>query len=512
MERPLAKNHRRYLLLGLCTAVLLPRAYLAVADQGMVWSDEIFQTLEQGHRLAFGYGLVPWEFRDGARSWLLPGVLAGGMKALAAFGASGGATLAVAWKLGFALLGAVTFVAILRAAHALGDSLALVLAGVWGATLPVGLVYGSRVLAEVASAPCLAWGLCLLLPWGLAGRLGPRPLRLGWPERRQVIGAGLLLGLGTLLRYQNGILLPVILLIVTLRRGWRAAFWLAAAMAAGPLAGGLLDLATWGRPFQSLVVYVRFNLLESGANQWGVAEREFYLRTLLATNGPAVLLLAAGVVAGLRRAWPLALLAVLYVGVLSAIPHKELRFLYPVVPIFVLCAAVGVTALVRCLPCAATRQKWVGLALGVGAAALFVPRARGVTFADLGQPMPPPAIGGPTSSLVWRAFDERNRLLVQAGKHADLCGLVAPAMNPYWTGGYTYLRRRVPMLWTGSPHDRDAANYLVLGPGQALGDPRYREVAKAGPYALLRRDGPCRKPAPGSTTYGRLSPAGVMGP
>ena len=53
----------------------------ALAFPNVVWPDEIFQTLEQAHRLAFGYGIVPWEFRAGARSWLLPGLLAGAMEA-----------------------------------------------------------------------------------------------------------------------------------------------------------------------------------------------------------------------------------------------------------------------------------------------------------------------------------------------------------------------------------------------------------------------------------------------
>ncbi len=47
----------------------------------VVWPDEIFQTLEQAHRLVFGYGILPWEFRVGARSWLLPGALGGVMAA-----------------------------------------------------------------------------------------------------------------------------------------------------------------------------------------------------------------------------------------------------------------------------------------------------------------------------------------------------------------------------------------------------------------------------------------------
>jgi hypothetical protein len=37
---------------------------------GIHYPDEVMQSLEQAHRLVFGYGLVPREFRDGARSSL----------------------------------------------------------------------------------------------------------------------------------------------------------------------------------------------------------------------------------------------------------------------------------------------------------------------------------------------------------------------------------------------------------------------------------------------------------
>ena len=44
---------------------------------GINHPDEVFQTVEQAHRLVFGTGLVPWEFVYGTRSWVLPGTLAG---------------------------------------------------------------------------------------------------------------------------------------------------------------------------------------------------------------------------------------------------------------------------------------------------------------------------------------------------------------------------------------------------------------------------------------------------
>src|SRR5229473_5372112 len=63
----------------LCLIVLgvLLRLVSTVFVPSINWGDEIFQTVEPAHRLVFGYGLVPWEFELGMRSWLLPGIVAG---------------------------------------------------------------------------------------------------------------------------------------------------------------------------------------------------------------------------------------------------------------------------------------------------------------------------------------------------------------------------------------------------------------------------------------------------
>lgn len=517
MNRPVSSNLRAWLLFGLCAAMVLPRAYLAIHDQGMLWADEIFQTLEQGHRLAFGYGFVPWEFRAGARSWLLPGAIGGVMKVLAALGVTTGVGLATCLKLLFAALAAATLYPMLRMAEAWGGVFALVLLGVAASVFPIGLVYGSRAMAEVASAPFLVWGLWLLWPWG-TGRAGKDAVYAAEPVLRGrrhglrgMVLAGVLFGVATLLRYQSGILLAPVLVIVAVRRSFRAAALVTAGMVAVLLLGGLLDWATWGRPFQSFMVYVRFNLIDGGANQWGVAKRGFYLRFMLASNGPALLILVLGFLAGLRQTWPVALPVLLFLAVHSAIPHKELRFLYPVLPLFLLCAAVGLAGLLSKLPFPRRRQVAATGALALVLLGAFAARARDVTFADIGQSMDAASLGGPTSRLVWQAFDERNRLLSLAGSHADICGLAAPTMNPYWTGGYTYLHRRVPILWSVGTADYSAANYVLMGPGQTMADARYARLAQAGAYVLYRREGTCRRPAPGSMGFGRLSTMGVPG-
>lgn len=494
-----------------------PRAYLAVADQGMVWADEVFQTLEQGHRLAFGYGLVPWEFRTGARSWILPGAIGGVMKVFSLCGIGSGGGLAVAMKLFFALLSTLGLFAMLRIAYAAAGLASAVMFGLLVAAFPSSLLYGSRAMSEVACAPALAWGAWLLWSWGLGGngRSAWQSCHLAatpwWKHAPTLVGAGALFGLAALLRYQTIVLLPLVLLLVAWRCSVRVSLLVAAGMVVVIGLGGLLDWITWGRPFAAFINYMRFNLVENGASQWGVSKRDFYWRTLLATTGPALWILLLGFVVGLRRTWPIALLAIVFAGAHSAIAHKELRFIFPVLSFFLLSSAVGLGRIVDWAPLPRGLQMGLTSAVGLALLAVFAWRAPKLTFADIRQPMDSTANGGPTSTLVWRAFNERNRLLAHAGSRADICGLAAPTMNPYWSGGYTYFHRLMPIVWAGGRPDFDAANYAMLGPGQTMADDRYTVVAVEGPYRLYRRDGACARAPRTSVGYGRLNLSGMPG-
>src|SRR5947208_2024724 len=64
------------------------RLGLALHDDGIYWPDEIYQSLEPAHKLVFGYGLMPWEYRLGARTWAFPGLIAGLLRLIVALGAT----------------------------------------------------------------------------------------------------------------------------------------------------------------------------------------------------------------------------------------------------------------------------------------------------------------------------------------------------------------------------------------------------------------------------------------
>ena len=61
---------------GLLIAGFALRIGAGLSQTHVLFFDETIQYFEQGHRLAFGSGIVPWEFVEGIRSWLLPGLIA----------------------------------------------------------------------------------------------------------------------------------------------------------------------------------------------------------------------------------------------------------------------------------------------------------------------------------------------------------------------------------------------------------------------------------------------------
>src|SRR6516164_9745462 len=70
-----------FLLVSILLIALLLRVAVAIHFPSIEYADEIYNTLEPAHRLAYGYGIVDWEWRRGARSWVFPAFLAGVMRA-----------------------------------------------------------------------------------------------------------------------------------------------------------------------------------------------------------------------------------------------------------------------------------------------------------------------------------------------------------------------------------------------------------------------------------------------
>ena len=67
-------------LLYLLLSAFIIRFLLAYFMPINIHADQLYQTLEPAHYLAFGRGFLAWEWHDGIRSWVYPGFLAAIMK------------------------------------------------------------------------------------------------------------------------------------------------------------------------------------------------------------------------------------------------------------------------------------------------------------------------------------------------------------------------------------------------------------------------------------------------
>jgi len=441
---------------------MLVRLQLAFSDDGIYWPDEVYQSLEPAHRLVFGYGYVPWEFIDGARNWALPGLVAFifwlakllglgsphqylGLARIAFSAASVGCAYG-GWRLAKAC-GARDWPAAVGAAAA--------------ALYALGLYFGHRAMSENASALTVILGLWLLVEDGA--------------RRRRLTGASLL-GVSVLLRLQCGLFCVAALAWLLARRQWKKALETFGVLCAWAFVFGLLDHLTWadapgarfGGWFHSAFKYLETNLVQNVGARWGTADASYYFATLFGAMPALAVVLAVGALLSVRKA-PLVLASALVFLVAHVfVPHKELRFLLPMLPLLFPLAAAGFSQL------PAGKVTAVALAaLGLSAGWSLV-RARSLTFGDLGAYADRPTVSA------WDDFGPINRLLINAGQREDLCGIRVPA-HLAWVGGYSYLHKNVPLYMPNQPPQLGHFNYAIAPSPTGL-----PPLAQDGPYELVK--------------------------
>ena len=300
------------------------RAAIALSGDFVLHPDEIMQYLEQAHRLAFGNGVIYWEYFYGARSWLVPGAIAGLLKLFDIVGAGQPAWYVAGVKLAFCAVSlAIPAGMYCFARRHFGERSAR-------AALLAGAFWYE--LAGFAHKPMTEFVATALLMALLAIAVRPNP-----DDGRTVWQAALLAVLAAAIRIQYAVPAAALMTLLFVRTTKRLHLVLGAAIAA--IAIGVFDALTWGGGlFHSYITNIQFNLIV-GEVRVGESPAYQYL-TWLALAGGGLSVLAA-VTAGVRprRYGFLLALAALVLAVHSLQPHKEYRFVFAVVPIWLLLAA-----------------------------------------------------------------------------------------------------------------------------------------------------------------------------
>ena len=456
--------------IALLTAALGVRVAMALLLPYVIHADENFQTLEPAHRLAYGYGIITWEWRMGIRSWVFPAFLAGVMRATAWMGAGNSGYLnSIIVLLSLGSLSTVWF-GYAWAKRVSGTEAALIAAGASSFFFTL-VLYAPKSLSEVVAAH-------LLLPGLYLGAFAE-----GSRERRRLFFAGVLCGLAAMLRIQ---ILPAaaVAAVYFCYPRWRTRIPAVAAGFSLPVfAFWLVDKLTWSSAWPSCIRYFHANLIEGRAMDYGTKPWFWYLPVVAALLGPIVIFTLQGV----PHSPLLAVLALLIVASHSVIAHKEIRYIYPALALLIPLAAIGYADTAAYL-----RRRWGLLqssrAVVASGVLLFVLSSACVARFLL------------HANIIRGAQFAFNRL----SRDENLCGVGVYGSGWGETGGYTHLHRDVPMIIP----IRDGADLAAKAPEfNALVAPQAAPEVPAAfqqgecfrGVCVYRRAGACRPPRPGDT-------------
>jgi GPI mannosyltransferase 3 len=441
-ERPsiLARLHA---LLADRTLLILLALALALRLAGVVLfpsihhPDENFQLLEQAHRIAFGYGVVPWEFREGIRSPVLPYLLAG-LFWVAERVVGGPEGYIIVARGALALVSLIAVAAVYRMGSRTSPTHGL-MAGLVAATWFELVYFAPRPLTEAVATTFVLTALSLATV---------ERERLTF---RRLAAIGFCVGLALMLRVHlaPGLLVAVVWICGRELKGR----WLAMALGGSVplLVFGIADWIYWGAPFSSYLAAVDVNLVDDKASIYGTASPLFFFAQLVDIWAGALPLMLALIVFRARVSALWVAVALVIIAVHSAIPHKEYRFVTPAFACLAVVAALGSADLIerlRKLAPAASR------ALVAGGAALWVGTSAALSFA-------------PGYRDGWFEVRDVIDASFALARDPNLCGLLF--YNDDWptTGGYTYLHRNVPIYALTDDQDsaRDATaafNAIIL--------------------------------------------------
>ena len=451
-------------------AAFAARFAVGIATDSVLWADEVFQYLEQAHRLVFGAGMIPWEFEHGIRSWAVPLAIGAVLKPLQLLGLDSPHIYQPAVK---AVLCAASLV-LPYSVYRLGRSLvsegvarmALVFTAFWYELLS----YAHRTTIDALATYAAFASLALLFA-------SKRP--------RAIAGCGVLAGLTIVLRFQ---LLPTagVMALLALWR-WRRSAWPWAIGFVGVLAaGGALDYYTWDVWFSSSVLYFQLNLMYGVASMFGTDPFYWYVPVLIVLSGGLALAGGVGLLLTARSTWPLIAVGAVTLVAFSAIGHKETRYVFSLVPLWLLglgaLSANRGELIAKTVPRAAALAPW--LARGV-IAGFFAISALGL-FNLL-----------PFQNRVLPANIARNDARQAYRTLADDDDVVAVLdlsdIEPYSLAPYYDLHHNVPIYWRFgdgfTTAQADPARYTshVLAPVSAGGPDGFRLLREVGQVAVWRR-------------------------
>ena len=344
-------------LAGLALATCLLKLALAWTSPGFFSGDDV-EVHEMSMAALFRENWPVWQLRSAFFPML---VVYPAQRVAAGMGAVSPEALVFAGRAAVAVLSTVTIVLTWLAARRLApaDPRIAALAVVFLAVNKLHISFGSSELPRPVSTLFVVAAFLFVLRRGLL----------------LSAGAGLLLGIAAAFRFSEVVFLPAAALTLGRERRWADAAVLTTSTAVTLLAiTAAADALYWGRPLASLGAMVDYTLVQRESSR-GFEPPWEYLRII--PGWTTVLFFLLGI-AGSARRYPETWWTWTPLVLLSLLPHKEARYLIPLIPFFSIAAARGFLRLTTWTRTAAGDAPWRRFAGDLFAPALVLALAHEV--------------------------------------------------------------------------------------------------------------------------------------
>lgn len=438
---------RMYIIHVIACVGLVIRLWVALHSEYIHHPDEVFQYLEQAHRIVFGYGFIPWEYRFGTRSWILPGVLSVFLYPFKFFHA-GNATAYIGFiKIVFCFFS----ISLVYSVYYIVKKIASESSAIWGAVCAA-LWYELIYFASKPNPEVVATYVFMIVLAVFYGDV----------KNTHSFLFGSLCAFIVALRVQY--IVPVSLLYVcaTYTQVRHNKIRMLAGCALIFCVAGLIDWITWGEFFVSYYNNIIFNKIYEVSSIFGVANVWYYFRSLLvASMGIFCISLVSGVFF-FRKTWIIlaAICATLVVHCL--VPHKEYRFVFILIPMLLVLFSLALEA-IRSIGSAGISNIAIILVFVVFFSASIMGALHRIPFQNDVY----------TKSIFSREeiFDAYRYLSNEDG----VCFILNVAIPWHETGGYYYLHKFVPLI--SDLHEIDDNNSILRCVSHIICPVGYRYVA-----------------------------------
>ncbi len=397
---------------------LFLRIFLALSGDFLLAPDEVMQYLEQGHRIAYGYGLIPWEYRLGIRPLIIPYFIAFWLKFFSIVGLNQPAEYIPGIKLVFCFLSMSIPLGMYQFCKQNYSKTTGYIALFLGCSWYELIMTAHKPLSEIFSTELMFLGLYFFNHTNI----------------RLFYAATLLSCLAVAIRPH---IAPVIIILLTYYYYHKPKSVIINGLtiiAMSVLAIGLFEYSTLGVPWLSYYLYFYYNIIIGIASGFGVEPMYTYLWVFLVTSlGLFYVSIIYGFNPNNIKKNILPVFSILIIlGLHSLIAHKEYRFIYPVIPFWLIIFSTYLANLISNNEPYQRTFIIIAIISGLGLNGLL-PK----------QQLAIPLVNHSGISYFKRSDSLNAYLYLSTIK--DKGGIIDYTNYWYNSGGYYYLHRKVPL-------------------------------------------------------------------